>query len=710
DQPLRVRALVMTIGLDLPKQILNAQTEARKSENIKSEDVRGMLIENSKDQEKFRTEKLEPHVDGTLCLNGRSWLPCYGDFVGCKPNPTSDVDRRLSASKEALGTFGKSQTYRYSGRGYDRGRKQNRNMSKSWKIGEINYRKNIPSGDSDDALVCCIENTVEDRIMDYGASFHATYYKEELERFKLCSSKVRLANDKTLDIARIGDVVLKTSFDTSWTLKDVRYIPSLKKRLILVGQLDEGGYHVGFGDEQWKVTKGSLVVARRNKHGSLIGMSVLSSKGNVPDVQKVDIYFCKQGGLGKQKNLSFIMSVKTRKLQSKSCSRFNVNLQVKCLKSDNGGEYRLRIPEEEWRGKDTSLAHLKVFGCDSFVKVEDVCREALKYSSSLMKPIQKSQMVLVDIPENLVENDSIVAEHGLSSEITQNPDEEYSEDGASSKEVGFETSQVQISSRESKAPVRTRRVPSREEGITKIMDVQGQRRVEEQNSSERVQIEGNFVRTDSSTEAMAPTWKNSTSLSDYWNEEHYRDVHQVGDEREVEVLCSFNSPPSELITEDDLLPERKRVPYVRRYRKSVSYVRQYRKVRAVALLKGRWFKVYRDYLRQRAVKYGLMLTVLNRGISVAASEYDLDQWIVERRVLDEIKLHQNTLASLYKRLEEHDLGVSTSCGKRGHFYMRGNGLVLLNCLYLVWHQTRQEDLKCGSIKDDDCWTDEESVC
>ncbi|GJZ02553.1 hypothetical protein Tco_0520514 [Tanacetum coccineum] len=38
DQPLRVRALVMTIGLDLPKQILNAQTEARKTENIKNED------------------------------------------------------------------------------------------------------------------------------------------------------------------------------------------------------------------------------------------------------------------------------------------------------------------------------------------------------------------------------------------------------------------------------------------------------------------------------------------------------------------------------------------------------------------------------------------------------------------------------------------------------------------------------------------------
>ncbi|GJV41595.1 putative reverse transcriptase domain-containing protein [Tanacetum coccineum] len=80
EPPLRVRALVMTISLDLPKQILNAQTEARKPENIKNEDVGGMLIENAKYPEAIRTEKLEPHTDGTLCLNGRSWLPCYGDL------------------------------------------------------------------------------------------------------------------------------------------------------------------------------------------------------------------------------------------------------------------------------------------------------------------------------------------------------------------------------------------------------------------------------------------------------------------------------------------------------------------------------------------------------------------------------------------------------------------------------------------------------
>nr|GEZ33759.1 putative reverse transcriptase domain-containing protein [Tanacetum cinerariifolium] len=44
------------------------------------EDVGGKLVENSRDPEKVRKEKLEPRADGTLCLNGRSWLPCYGDL------------------------------------------------------------------------------------------------------------------------------------------------------------------------------------------------------------------------------------------------------------------------------------------------------------------------------------------------------------------------------------------------------------------------------------------------------------------------------------------------------------------------------------------------------------------------------------------------------------------------------------------------------
>ncbi|GJU79049.1 putative reverse transcriptase domain-containing protein [Tanacetum coccineum] len=81
QEPQRVRALVMRIGLDLPKQILEAQTEAIKPENLKSEDVGGMLIENSKDPEKPRKEKLEPRADETLCFNNR--IGCLAMCLTC---------------------------------------------------------------------------------------------------------------------------------------------------------------------------------------------------------------------------------------------------------------------------------------------------------------------------------------------------------------------------------------------------------------------------------------------------------------------------------------------------------------------------------------------------------------------------------------------------------------------------------------------------
>ncbi|GJV91537.1 putative reverse transcriptase domain-containing protein [Tanacetum coccineum] len=85
SKPLRVRALVMTIGLDLPKQILNAQTEAQKPEHLKNEDVGGMI---KKDLPK---ERLEPRADGTLNLNGSDKM--YQDMKKLYwwPNMKADI-------------------------------------------------------------------------------------------------------------------------------------------------------------------------------------------------------------------------------------------------------------------------------------------------------------------------------------------------------------------------------------------------------------------------------------------------------------------------------------------------------------------------------------------------------------------------------------------------------------------------------------------
>ncbi|GKA64944.1 putative reverse transcriptase domain-containing protein [Tanacetum coccineum] len=67
---IQVRALVVTVHNNLPKQIRNAQVEACKEENIGAEGFCG------------EGEPFEVRSDGTKCLKGRVWLPLFGGLRG----------------------------------------------------------------------------------------------------------------------------------------------------------------------------------------------------------------------------------------------------------------------------------------------------------------------------------------------------------------------------------------------------------------------------------------------------------------------------------------------------------------------------------------------------------------------------------------------------------------------------------------------------
>ncbi|GJS83340.1 putative nucleotidyltransferase, ribonuclease H [Tanacetum coccineum] len=69
-EPIRVRALVVTVHNNLPEQIQNAQVEACKEENIGAEGFRG------------EGEPFEVRSDGTKCLKGRVWLPLFRGLRG----------------------------------------------------------------------------------------------------------------------------------------------------------------------------------------------------------------------------------------------------------------------------------------------------------------------------------------------------------------------------------------------------------------------------------------------------------------------------------------------------------------------------------------------------------------------------------------------------------------------------------------------------
>ncbi|GJZ10121.1 retrovirus-related pol polyprotein from transposon TNT 1-94 [Tanacetum coccineum] len=374
--------------------------------------------------------------------------------------------------------------------GMTEGRKQNRNKSKSWKIREIKYRQNITCwncnqkdhfqnqcsklvasrdkevnmvvGESDDALVCYVENTVEDHIMDSGASFHATYCKEELERFKLRSGKVSLSYDTTLDIASVGDVVLKTSFGISWTHVSLVVARGNKCESLYMVEVQPVGIDVIiYGSGSAALYHQSLGDMSR------IAINMLSSKGNILDVRKKDMalhllhqyedpatmILLSKTAAGVANGIVMLKMVPGTPLQFGIAERLS-----RTFRAERTG-IRLRIPEEEWRGKD-SLAHLKVFGCDSFVKVKDVCGEAMK-CTFIGSGSDEMRYSFQDTKSH--QSDNIVAEHGLSSEITQSLggssdtsegsensgsfvdsgrlDEEYSEEGTSSKEGGSENPQ-----------------------------------------------------------------------------------------------------------------------------------------------------------------------------------------------------------------------------------------------------------------------------
>ncbi|GKG53244.1 hypothetical protein Tco_0552512 [Tanacetum coccineum] len=64
DKPLRVRALMMTIHNDLPKQIREAREESMKKKYVRKENL-GRLIK----------QIFEFCPDGTRCFGNPVWLP-----------------------------------------------------------------------------------------------------------------------------------------------------------------------------------------------------------------------------------------------------------------------------------------------------------------------------------------------------------------------------------------------------------------------------------------------------------------------------------------------------------------------------------------------------------------------------------------------------------------------------------------------------------
>ncbi|GKD43901.1 putative RNA-directed DNA polymerase, partial [Tanacetum coccineum] len=149
---------------------------------------------------------------------------------------------------------------------------------------------------------------------------------------------VRKGNTGLSRIAGIRDICLKFDTQMELVLHNVKHVPDMRLNILSTGLLDEDGYHNSSGNGLWKVTLGSLIVARGKRESKLYmthpkisksivnavdnddmtelwhkrlghmsekGMSILSKKNVLSGVHDINLKKCSHYLAGKQTRLAF---------------------------------------------------------------------------------------------------------------------------------------------------------------------------------------------------------------------------------------------------------------------------------------------------------------------------------------------------------------------------------------------------------------------
>ncbi|KAL6331686.1 hypothetical protein AAG906_014336 [Vitis piasezkii] len=247
-------------------------------------------------------------------------------------------------------------------------------------------------------------------VIDSGASIHATPWKDFYKSYTSGDfGSVRMSNDGSAKAIGMGDVRLETSNGIVLILKNVKHIPDIRMNLISTGKLDDERFCNTFRDSQWKLTRGSMVVAKGKKCSSLYLMKtrvINSSINAVNDDSTIELWHNRLGHMSEKdlmilakKNLfsdNMIFDIKRHLLTPQLnglAERMNRILveRVRCLLSQSQlprsfwGEalnivvhvlnltpcvpLEFDVPGRIWSDNEISYDHLRVFGCKDFVHI-----------------------------------------------------------------------------------------------------------------------------------------------------------------------------------------------------------------------------------------------------------------------------------------------------------------------------------------------------
>ncbi|KAH9648407.1 hypothetical protein KPL70_025572 [Citrus sinensis] len=145
---------------------------------------------------------------------------------------------------------------------------------------ETNGKAAVASEDEEDAkgadvLIAAERQPTVEWILDSGCSFHMCPNKEFFKTFEsIDGGKVLLGNNLACKVTRMGTINIQMFDEETRKLKQVRYVPELKRNLISLGMMDEMGCSIKAENGKIEVlNKGEVIMkgVRRNGLYVLVG-------------------------------------------------------------------------------------------------------------------------------------------------------------------------------------------------------------------------------------------------------------------------------------------------------------------------------------------------------------------------------------------------------------------------------------------------------
>ena len=139
----------------------------------------------------------------------------------------------------------------------------------------------------DDMISLAFDETSS--VIDSGVTTNSTFCRD------LCTSYtpddfgvVEMGNNGVAKVVGICNVCLETHNSMKLFLKYVKHVPDIRLNLISTRKLNDDGYYSGFGNGQWKLTKGSLIIAIYKRNPNLYMMQAKILKDVIHAIENVD--------------------------------------------------------------------------------------------------------------------------------------------------------------------------------------------------------------------------------------------------------------------------------------------------------------------------------------------------------------------------------------------------------------------------------------